>query len=260
MSRPLEGCRVVVTRERPGQLAAKLIDRGATVIHVPLIAVVDPADDGRALADELNRLAEFDWLVVTSQAGAERVGEAAGRAPGVRLAAVGTATAHALQHHSGRPVDLIPEEQRAEGLAAAFLDAAPGAQRMLIAQADLAAPTLADALRQAGHVVTTVTAYRTVTVAPDRDAVGEADAVVFASGSAVESWCRAFGVTAPPLIVAIGPTTAAVADRFGLKVSAVAADHSLDGLVTELERLRADRGASNEEGSRRPDRAQTCKY
>ena len=71
----------------------------------------------------------------------------------------------------------------------------------------------------------------------DEVAVAGADAVLFASGSAVEHWCRRFGTEAPPIAVAIGPTTAATADRFGLKLSAVATDHSLDGLVTELERV-----------------------
>ena len=230
---------MLVTRERPGDLAAKLAQRGATVIHVPLIAVVEPADGGRALDEALSRLAEFDWLVVTSPAGAERVGAAAQGVSGTRLAAVGTATKQTLEHQSGRPVDLVPTVQRAEGLVAAFADASTAPQRVLIAQADIAAPTLTNGLRQAGHDVTTIIAYRTVTLEPDREATDGADAVLFASGSAVESWCRAFGPVGPPLMIAIGPTTAAVADRLGLKVSAVAADHSLDGLVIELERLRA---------------------
>jgi uroporphyrinogen-III synthase len=244
----LQGCRVVVTRERPGDLGAKLAERGATVIHVPLIAVIEAADGGSALRDGLSELADFDWLVVTSPAGAERVGAAARLVPGVRLAAIGSATARVLEHESGRPLDLVPTMQRADGLVAAFVHATSTPQRVLIAQADIAAPTLADGLRRAGHDVTTVIAYRTVDTPPDPHAVADADAVLFASGSAVESWCRAFGTNGPPLVVAIGPTTAAVADRFGLKVSAVAADHSLDGLVTELERLRADPGASGETG------------
>jgi uroporphyrinogen-III synthase len=252
MTRTLEGCRVLVTRERPGELAVKLAERGATVIHVPLIAVLEAADGGQSLRDALSRLAEFDWLVVTSPAGAERVGEAARRVPGVQLASVGTATAKVLQDTSGRRVGLVPAIQRAEGLAAAFIENASAPQRVLIAHADIAAPTLADALRRAGHDVTTVTAYRTVVRAPDRPEAPDADAVVFASGYAVESWCRAFGATGPPLVVAIGPTTAAAADRFGLKVSAVAADHSLDGLVSELERLHAGPGSSGEGRSRRP--------
>lgn len=259
MTGSLEGCRVLVTRERPGELAAKLLERGATVIHVPLIAVVDAADGGLALREALLRLAEFDWLVVTSPAGAERVGAAARLIPDVRLGAVGTGTARVLQHETGRLVDLVPAVQRAEGLAAEFAAASVAPQRVLIAQADIAAPTLADALHQAGHHVTTVTAYRTVQQVPDRDAASDADAVVFASGSAVESWCGAFGTDAPPLVVVIGPTTAATADRLGLKVSAIAADHSLDGLVTELEHVVAISGSRGGDRSPRPHRAQTCK-
>ncbi len=247
----LDGCRVLVTRERPGELGAMLAARGATVVHVPLIEVIDPVDGARALRDSLSRLDQYDWLIVTSPAGAERVGSAARLATGVRLGAVGTATARALTQASGRRVDLVPAVQRAEALAAEFVAEAQRPQRVLIAQADIAAPTLADALRSAGHEVTTVTAYRTVAKdpAPD-DAVVEADAVLFASGSAVEHWCRAFGPTGPSLVVAIGPSTAAVADRLGLKVTAVAADHSLDGLVTELERLCAEAGGDR---SRHPN-------
>jgi uroporphyrinogen-III synthase len=240
VSRPLEGCRVLVTRERPGELAEMLTARGATVIHVPLVAVIDPSDGGDALRDALSGLGDFDWLVVTSAAGAERVGSAVAPVPNVRLAAVGTATARALESCAGRPADLVPAVQRADALVAAFVERESSPQRVLIAQADIAAPTLADGLRAAGHEVTVVTAYRTVATEPDRAdevAVAGADAVLFASGSAVESWCRRFGTEAPPIVVAIGPSTAAAADRFGLKLSAVSTDHSLDGLVTELERV-----------------------
>ncbi len=243
---------MVLTRERPGELAVKLTERGASVVHVPLIAVAEPVDGGAAVNDALSRLDEFDWLVVTSAAGAERVAAAASTAPGVRLAAVGTATAGVLEARSGRSVDLTPSVQRALDLADAFVTQAASPQRVLVAQADIAAPTLADELRRAGHDVTVVTAYRTVTLEPDRTALVDADAVLFASGSAVEGWCRAFGTSAPPIVVAIGPTTAATADRLGLKVSGVAADHSLDGLVTELERLLADSGWAARLRSPRP--------
>jgi uroporphyrinogen-III synthase len=231
---------VLVTRERPGELAEMLTARGATVIHVPLVAVTDPRDAGAALRDALSDVSEFDWLVVTSAAGSERVGGAAAEVPGIRLAAVGTATARELESRAGRPVDLVPAVQRADALVAAFVEREPSPRRVLIAQADIAAPTLADGLRAAGHEVTVVTAYRTVAAEPQlaiEAAAAGADALLFASGSAVESWCRRFGTETPPIVVAIGPTTAAAADRFGLKLSAVATDHSLDGLVTELERV-----------------------
>lgn len=253
MTGALDGCRVLVTRERPGDLGAILARRGATVVHVPLIEVIEPSDGGSALREALSSLEQYDWLIVTSPAGAERVGAAVRSASRVRLAAVGTATARALALESGRAVDLVPSEQRADALAEQFVAESVVSQRVLIAQADIAAPALADAIRMAGHRVTTVTAYQTVPKQPIGAAAPHADAVLFASGSSVESWCRAFGPTGPALMVAIGPSTAAVAERLGLKLSAVAADHSLEGLVTELERLRGDTTAAGADGSRCPN-------
>ncbi len=255
MTGALDGCRVVITRERPGELGAMLARRGALVVHVPLIEVVEPADGASALSDELAELDDYDWLVVTSAAGAERVGAAARSANDVRLAAVGTATAQVLASESGRSVDLMPDVQRAEALAERFVAETPPGQRILIAQADIASPSLADSLRLAGHRVTTVTAYRTVAREPANEAGLDADAVLFASGSSVESWCRAFGPIGPPLRVAIGPSTAAVARRLGLKLSGVASDHSVEGLVTELERLRSDPAARATDRSPRPNRS-----
>jgi uroporphyrinogen-III synthase len=236
MTGPLAGRRILVTRERPGELADRLEAHGATVVHVPLIATVDA--DGDALRTALDTLADHDWLVVTSSAGADRVGGAAAAVPSVRLAAVGTASAARLAELAGRPVDVVPTRQRADALAAALVDrAGRPPRRFLVAQADRAAPTLVDRLRAAGHDVTAVTAYRTELQAPPPGAVDHADAVVFASGSAVRAWCDALGATAPPIAVAIGPSTAAVADELGLKITSTAADHSLEGVVEELVRV-----------------------
>jgi uroporphyrinogen-III synthase len=55
-------------------------------------------------------------------------------------------------------------------------------------------------------------------------------------------WVVAFGAVAPPEVVAIGPQTAAAAERAGLKVSSIAADHSLAGLVEALEERFSTRG------------------
>jgi uroporphyrinogen-III synthase len=237
---PLTGCRVLVTRERPGELRRLLADAGATVLHVPLIEVTEPDDDGAALAAALADLARFDWLVATSAPGAERVAAAARRTQGVRLAAVGTTTARVLAEASGRPVDVVPAVQHADALADALLAATSSPERFLLAQADRAAPLLAQRLRGAGHDVTAVVAYRTRLRRPDPGAVAGADALLLASGSAVEAWVEAMGTQTPPIVVAIGPMTAAVADRLGLKVTGVAADHSLDGLVAELARIVAE--------------------
>ncbi len=110
--RPLVGTRVVVTRARPqaGALVSVLVDAGAEVIELPVIAVVDPPDGGAALRLEASRADTYDWIVLTSTNAVERFvgllrdGRALGKA---RLAVVGAATARALSAHH-LVADLIP--------------------------------------------------------------------------------------------------------------------------------------------------------
>lgn len=267
----LSGRRVIVTREDPGALAELLDARGAEMLHVPTIVTQDPLDGGDELRRELGALGADDWLVVTSPEGARRVASAAA-ATRMHLAAVGTATARALEEASGRAIDVVPDIQRAEALASALLGAlergiADGASsrrpRVLVAQADLAGDELSETLRAAGHDVVTVVAYRTSVVppahldrapdldreietgrgiAPDRtiepvteERIDGADAILFASGSAVRGWVAGVGRPLPPIVIAIGPSTSAVAHELGVPVSGTAAEHSLLGLVTELE-------------------------
>jgi uroporphyrinogen-III synthase len=230
---PLEGRTVLVTRERPGEIATLLTSVGARVEHVPLIAVVEPDDGGRSLDEALAELDRYDWLVVTSAAGAARVAAAAGRHPAVRLAAVGTSTAATLAAGAGRDVEVVPAVQQAAALAGALVERATPGDRLLVALGDRASPALAASLAAAGLHVDVRTAYRTIDLVPTGPPPA-ADATVFLSGSSVESWVRAYGPDAPGVVVAIGPSTAAIAAKLFLKVDAVAADQSLAGVVDEL--------------------------
>lgn len=214
---PLTGRRIVTTRPTVGDLDRAIERAGGTAGHVPLITIGDPPDGGRALAAALSCLGSFDWLVVTSANGAARVGAAAKEHPGVRLAAVGSATAEVFAAAAGRPVDLVPGVARAAGLLAE-LSADPPV-RLLVAQADRASGELVAGLRAAGHDVEAVIAYATSTRTPreqERRLVADADAVVFASGSAVDGWIEAFGPTGPGIVVAIGPVTAEAVVAAGL--------------------------------------------
>jgi uroporphyrinogen III methyltransferase/synthase len=123
----------------------------------------------------------------------------------------------------------------AEGLLDAFPD---GPGRVLVAQAEAARPVLVEGLQHKGWTVDAVVAYRTVaaTVEPAVLArAAAAEAVVFTSGSTVRSFVAAAGRDAvPATVVCIGPVTAAAALDAGLTPAAVAAEHSLDGLVVAL--------------------------
>jgi uroporphyrinogen-III synthase len=243
----LAGRTVVLTRATTGSLGERLTEVGAHVGHVPLIAVGPPSDGGASLRAALEGLAGFDWLVVTSANGAASVGTAAADHPRVRLAAVGAATAAALESLAGRPVDLVPAEANSDGLVAAFTGAP---SRVLVAQADRAGDRLAGGLRAAGHDVVTVEAYATMLSAPDERqlrVLGDADAVVLASGSAVEAWSSSAARSSRSLsdvaaaIVTIGRRTADVAAAHGLVVAAVADVPNDEAIVDAVARALAVR-------------------
>lgn len=224
---------VALTRPDVGSLGPALEAEGALVVRVPLIEIAPPADGGAALDTELGRLDEFDWLAVTSANGARAVGRAAAEHPRVKLAAVGLRTAAALAALAGREVDLVPADQRAAGLVAAF-PPAPG--RVLVAQADRAGGELVDGLLELGADVTAVEAYRTLPRTPSAEELAildTADAIVLASPSAADSLVAALRVPPTVRIVALGPTTATAATRLGLDpvVSASPADSDVVAAV-----------------------------
>jgi uroporphyrinogen-III synthase len=196
------------------------------------------------LSAALSELGIFDWLVVTSQHGARRVGGAAARHRAVRLAAVGTSTARQLTELAGRPPTVVPARQTAAALVEAITVAGDEGRRVLIVQADRADDALASGLRAGGYDVTTVVGYSTRLRHPssaERSAALAADAVTFASGSAAVAWAEAFGSLTPPIVVAIGPTTRRRAEDAGLQITHEAADHSVDGLAAAITSVLARR-------------------
>jgi len=245
--RALSGRRVVVTRARAqaSELSRLLEDLGARVVEVPVIRIDPPADGGEALSAAAERIGAYRWVVFTS---ANAVAAILDRVPdlrslgGVSLAAVGPATAGALRSR-GLVADLVPERRQAEGLTSAFPSPGSGSRRVLFPRAAAGREALVDGLRSAGWEVDLVEAYRTVRVPVDERTcheVSTSDAVCFTSSSTVSGFLEACGPEAcPPVVVCIGPTTAATARDAGLTVDAVASEQSIGGLVAALvERLR----------------------
>jgi len=236
--RPLQGRSVVVTRaaEQASRLVATLAHLGATVVEVPTIAVVDAPDGGAGVTAAVAHLDEYDWVVLTSTNGVARFLAALGGPPpaGLRVAVVGPGTAGALRAGGLEPA-LLPERFVAEALLEVF-PAGPG--RVLLPQAAAARPVLADGLRAAGWDVDTVVAYRTVPAQPGAPVVeraAAADAITFTSGSTVAGYVAVAGPDGvPPVVVCIGPVTAAAAERAGLAVTAVATEHTIDGLAAAV--------------------------
>jgi uroporphyrinogen III methyltransferase/synthase len=261
--RPLFGKRVLVTRAREqASAAAELLrERGAEPVVVPTIELHPPRDP-EAVLRAIARMSDgqYAWVVFTSANGVHRAREAAGASGkdagafgACRLAAIGPATAQALQEH-GLRADVVARELTGEGLAEEMLRvlrtsatsaAAISGVKVLVLRAEEAREVLPEALRAAGCTVDVVGVYETRSI-PDaaerlREAVlhGRLDAVTFTSSSTVDSLCDALGEGAasmlePLRVVSIGPITTATAIKRGLRVDATATQSTLPGLVDAL--------------------------
>jgi len=232
INQPLYGVRIVITRPEAKPLADELERLGAEVTVVPLIEI-RPAE-GRALEDAIDTMGTFDWVVLTSVNGVAAVAQGlAGLGGDARVAAVGPVTADAIREHGVEPAFVAT---RASDDIAAGLGEIEGL-RVLLPQADLAEPHLADELRGRGAHVESVVAYRTVLVEPPMWGILPlriADAVVLASGSACRSLAAAGGAGGGAMLVCIGPKTAKVAREVGLKVGLVADEATSDGIIHAL--------------------------
>lgn len=231
--------RVAVTRAaaQADQLAQRLRDAGFEPVAVPVIDIVDAADGGAALRAAAARLAQpgrYDWVVLTSVNGADRLLQVAPRPWPVNVAAIGSATASRLADR-GVTVALVPPRFVAESLVDSFPH---GPGRLLLARAAVARDVLPDGLRAKGWTVDVVDAYRTV--APEIDVhqrreIAGCSIVTFTSPSTVHNFVELLGIGAVPSTVAcIGPVTAAACREHGIVVDVEAQLHTVAGLVDAL--------------------------
>lgn len=252
-AKPLAGRLVVVTRPRvQAQAFATLLEEaGATVLLAPTI-VIEPPLSWEPLDRALGALDRYRWAVFTSVNGVEmtrrrleHLGQAAGALRGLRLAAIGPATAGALRDLGLEP-EVVPEEYVAEGLAERLLGLIRPGERVLLARAAETRDVLVRELEGAGASVDEVPAYRT---RPAREDAGElrralagggVDVVTFTSSSTVRHFADLFtpedlarllsGVT----VACIGPVTRATARERGLETHIVPREYTIPALAQAI--------------------------
>jgi uroporphyrinogen III methyltransferase/synthase len=251
-SRPLFGKRVLVTRTRQqsSALAGLLRRQGAIPIELPALDIVPVATDEQLEAMTRRLEAKtYAWCLLTSanavdsvMAYLDRSGRDARVFAGGRLAALGSATADALQRH-GLRADLIAGEFSSTGL----LDSLRGAGisgRVLLPRAEGANPALVAGLRAAGCDVDEVVLYESRPPAEvDPEALSQIrnsriDVATFASSSSVRNLAELLGPGFEHLkratIASIGPVTSQTAREYGLAVEVEPAEHTIPALVEAL--------------------------
>jgi uroporphyrinogen-III synthase len=202
--------RILLTRPegRNEELASALREAGHEAECEPLIAV-------EPLGDEPIDLDGYDWVLVTSAAGARELRRRGRGRPG-GFAAIGRATAYALGG-----ADLVARVSTQEGLLA---DLPRPAGRVLFAGAESARRLLVDELD-----ADFVPLYRTRELAPE---LPDADLVVLASASAARAYAAIGG---PWPAVSIGPETTSAARSLGLDVVGEASTQDVDGLLEAIQ-------------------------
>ena len=255
---PLAGRRILVTRstQQAGKLSEGLRALGAEPVEVPVLEI-RPPESFAALDAALQRLDEYDWLILTSantvRALTRRMAEqgiGSAQPATLKIAAVGSATAEAARQ-AGFSVALVPDAYVAESLVAALKEGIAGesisGRRVLLARAAMARDIIPDGLRQAGAFVDVADAYRNVLpeAAPEllrRALKTRIDAVTFTSSSSAthlaEAACRA-GIAFPfagIAAISIGPITTQTLRELGWEPAVEADESDIPGLLGAVRR------------------------
>lgn len=253
---PLQGKTVLVTRSagQSSQFQTLLQAQGATVVEMPAL-VIRPPSSWQALDQAIDRLSEFDWLVLTSSNAVtyfvERLrhhGLEPQELPGLKLAVVGRKTAKSLESWGLTP-DLIPPNYIADDLVAHFPQSVAG-QSVLFPRVESGGrAVLVKELTKAGAKVVEVPAYESGCpegIDPEvQQALEERqiDIITFASAKTVKHFCQllaqAFGggwveVIQSVAMASIGPQTSAACEQLLGRVDVEAREYTLEGLTQAL--------------------------
>lgn len=227
--KPLAGRRLLLPERAPAGLADSLATAGAELVTAAFTRTEPLGTD--LVAAALAR--DWDWVVVTSAATVRLLGEQgfdlADRLGGVKIAAVGAATAAALRR-AGLEPQLVARPGGGAALAEAF-GSGPG--RVLLPGAEDASAQPRAGLIAKGWTVELVPVYRTVALPlPEeiRTQWPAFDAFIVTAGSVARSAVAAAGLPGPT-VVAIGEPSAHASRELGLEVLAVAATPDAGGVI-----------------------------
>jgi len=253
-TQPLQGRTIVLTRNPAGasRLAGRLKSLGATTLCIPLIDVRAEVDKN-AVAEVLKEFASYEWLLFTSRNGVKHffstflnMFEDIRSLGFVRIGVVGKGTVEALAEFHLKP-ELVAPKATAVDLANALaeqqtLDSA----KILVVTGNRNREDLTKELWDQRAIVDTLQVYAThfCDLGSSEEAAtfreNGADAIIFASASAVE----AFGNQAQhlklekgaaiPALCSFGPTTSEKMKNASIPVAVEAESPGLDGIVEAL--------------------------
>ena len=259
----LHGLRILVTRsgEQGERFSAMIRERGGIPVEFPTVRL-DPPEDPAPLDGAIDRLASFDWLLLTSANAARFFLERAlsrgtGRLPdALQVASVGPGTSREIRER-GFPVHLTAGKHSAEGLVDSLAADGIAGKRFLYPRAESGRELLPEEIAKRGGRVETVTAYRNVVPRKDERTVrailaDPPDVCTFASPSAFRNFFLLLGeegavsVLSGSRIAVIGEVTAAAVTERNFRVDFLPERYTLAGMLEAIEQRAASRAPEGE--------------
>jgi len=252
MMKPLEGLRIVITRQAEEQEeAARLVqEAGGIPLACPVLSMRWP-NHTTPLDHAIRNVAGFDWLFFTS-ANSVRffwtrfgiLGVSRSDAARCRIAVIGKATEAALNEY-GRQADFTAAEATGEAFVDEFALLQPvSGVSFLFPLSHIARSTVPDTLKLLGGRVKQVVAYCNEPVKElPQDVVnkleaGQVDWVLFTSSSTVDHFmaCLPPSIKENPVFRAasIGPKTSETLRTYAIEPAAEAHEHTLPGLLAAI--------------------------
>ncbi len=257
---PLNGVRVLVGRARhqASALSKGLKALGADVIEIPFIQIRKPRSF-KPLDVALERIAEYEWLILTSVNGVEVLSARMKRwkiqssqFEHLQIAAIGPATKTEIEK-VGLKVAIMPEQYIAESVVESLRGRVRG-KRVLLARAKVARDVIPRELRKMSAIVDVVEAYETSVPASSRkrllavmkDPKRRPHVVTFTSSSTVRNFVALLGGrgrhstslrAGPPHMIqfaSIGPITSSTMREFELPVHIEATEYTIPGLIQAI--------------------------
>lgn len=255
--KPLSNRTVLITRTAEGNKVEreKLEQLGATVVELATIRTAPPSS-WKKMDDAIKRLGEFDWIVFTSAKGVRiffdrcsRKGRKKfyqalkeNRLDWPKFACVGPSTRQALEN-LGYVCAVEPDEFLTERLGkelAKFIT--PSHNQVLLARAEEASKSINLALNESGAKIFEAPVYRTIPIRRKRRlSVAKLEKVTDITLTSPSTVRGLLGSVATNVILSrsifvhcIGPVTAKAAKGKGLRVSSVAKNHTIDGLIVSM--------------------------
>jgi uroporphyrinogen-III synthase len=250
---PLSGWRILTTRasKQSCGLAGPLREMGAEVIEIPTIQIKPPRSF-KSLDAALGKIANYDWLILTSVNGVEalfarikKLRIAPAELMHLQVAAIGPATKREIEDH-GVEVTVTPERYIAESVVQALKGKTEG-KRVLLVRAKVARDVLPTELRKAGAKVDVAEAYEThVPVGAkaklNRLFVNDSsrpDIVTFTSSSTATNFLdllvkEHYHALREIWLASIGPVTSATLQQAGFKPNIEAKEYTMEGLALAI--------------------------